>query len=938
MKRLARSLYFSSTLLSLWLFVPNRTPAQIIPDTTLPNNSITIPNGNNIRIEGGTINGSNLFHSFQEFSLPTGSEAFFNNGLNIQNIFSRVTGKNISNIDGLMRANGIANLFLINPNGIIFGPNAQLNIGGSFLASTANSIRFADGIEFSASHPATTSLLTINLPVGFQFQSNNGSIVNRSQATAPVNLPPLPIQIPISNHVGLAVAPGQTLALVAGDIQLDRGNLTANTGQIILGSVAGSGLVSFAPTPLGLNLNYDRIQNFGNIQISNESTINTSGIGGGKVDIRGGNITISGSRIYALTLGNIDGIGIDITAKNLQLQQGTQLSTLVLGEGSGGNININATDSVAAIGIGLENYQRYVVNFISSGTINPFDSQNVMITATSGTGTAGNISINSDRISIDNGTVAGSATLGAGNAGNMTIRARVFDLIGSAINNGTIEGSTGKGGNFNFEGEHFTVRDGSFIGSITRSNAASGNINIQASESVEVLRTPAGSSVQTVISTSAVGLNGQAGDITIDTKRLTISDGAGITSSSGATIGNQIFNVTAGAGGNLNIRASESIELAGISGVLANGSQSVSFLGSDTSSPSPGGDITISTPALTLRNGGVISAASLGAGNAGNITIDAARLELIGDENLGLLNTQIQASVGNLFTLKNPNATGNAGSLTLNVDRLIVRDGATVNVQALGTGNAGNLNVTANTIALENGGTLNGATESGAGANITLLSRQIQLRGNSNIGTNAGSSDGGNITIDTDTLVALENSDITANAKRGTGGRVSITTQGIFGTQFRDESTELSDITATSDLGAEFNGTVEINTPDVDPSSGLVELSTNLVDVSDRVASACPASSGNAFVVTGRGGLPADPNQTLLGRTIWRDVRSFGIGRGGVGARGRQATPNSAAINQNPITEATAWEIDRDGVLKLVANSDRDLPASAWHRETKCDL
>ncbi|HAX76456.1 MAG TPA: filamentous hemagglutinin [Cyanobacteria bacterium UBA11372] len=820
------------TISLLWLSATSSASGQIVPDRTLPNNTVVIPNGNNFQIEGGTQTGNSLFHSFGEFSVPTGGAAFFNNGSGIENIFSRVTGGNISNIDGLIRANGSANLFLLNPNGIIFGPNARLNIGGSFIGSTANSIRFGDGSSFSATNPTAPPLLTINVPIGLQFGSN----------------PTAAIQVQGSN---LAVETGQTLALLGGNL-----TITGSNNPLYSGLTAGGiPLVVFngniVPTTPGGRIELWSVLN-GEVSVNNN----------GKLTIENGQGTNEFGNIQLLGGARVDTSGtgggaIQVQARSLRLSEGARLSSFTLGGLVGESITVNASELVEITGTG--GYEKTVLRFVT-GTVMPTDLINGFFTLNFGAGFAGAITVNTPVFRLQNGAYVAATT------------------FGDAGENANIKGV---------------------------------DVTINAANSLEM-------SAAFIAAGTAGGNGRNSGNLTVNTSRFLARDNGILTTSS---FGN-------GRGGDITINASESVEvysgnpisLAAISPVAnAFGAVFTSGLGTGNA-----GDLNINTRRVILGSGAALAASSFGAGDGGDITINASdSVELVGTTPNG----QRFSAITSVTEL---GSTGNGGNLRIYTDRLILRDKGRVSIRAQGTGDAGNLEVVANAILMDNEGGLEGTSESGVGGNFSVRSRSLVMRRNSFISATAGDlggkGNGGNITLNTDTLAALENSDITANSVASLGGNVNITAQGIFGAQVQQRLTPESDITATGGTPA-LNGTVQINTPNLDPAATIVQLPENFADPSNQIVAGCAADRGNRFVVTGRGGLPSDPSQTLRGRAVWRDIRPVSS----VGRFSTTQTQQPTTHNQ-PIIEATGWKINANGQVELVANAPQD----SWYRTVNC--
>jgi filamentous hemagglutinin family protein len=859
-RRFWGALELSATLLLSLVVSGNEAIAQIAPDASLGGEGSTLQpnliiNGiPSTRIDGGTIRGTNLFHSFLEFNVEAGQGAYFTNPAGIENIFSRVTGGTPSNIFGTLGVLGNANLFLLNPNGIIFGQSASLDVKGSFLATTANSINFADGTTFSATNSQVPPLLTVSVPVGLGFGNNPGAIqmqgTGHSLTVASVAFPLIDRG---NNTSGLRVQPGKTLALVGGDIALDGGILTTEGGRIELGSVR-AGQVSLNPVPQGWTLGYESVQKFQNITLRTQSLVDASGVGSGSIQVQGAKVSLSDGSIVLIQ------------------NQGIQ---------SSGSILVNASESLE----------------LSGTNLNPEKT------------------------------------------------------VQSGLNNQTVGGADG--GDIVVSTERLVIQDGAAINARTFFNAGKGgNITVNASESVQLSGfSPINPFAVSTIATTTNG-SGNGGNITLSAGQLTLRNGANMGAGTAST----------GAGGDVVVNATDSVELIGANPI----SFFSSALTTSTLNSGNAGSLTVNTRRLLLRDGGRVDASTFVSGKAGSVTINASKLVEVSGTVPGSLNPSLIISSANILDEQLRLAfglpdvpSGDSGNVTINTNQLRVTDGAQVTVRNDGTGRAGTLTVNARSIFLDNQGGITAVSgtsgERENEANITLNVRDsLQMRRNSLISAEArGDQKGGNITINAGAIAAVpnENSDITASAPQGTGGRITINTQGIFGFKVTQEPTlTSSDITAFG-KAAELNGTVQVNTPDINVQSALNAQESNFVNPDEAIANSCLARRNieqGSFTVTGTGGLPQNPYDALSGRYAVTDVQGLPTQTrqqtsspiGGLGRQGRNL--GNSLHSQlpapwklgNSIVEAQGMTVTADG--RIIVGTTPQLVAATQPRDLIC--
>ncbi|NEO19421.1 filamentous hemagglutinin N-terminal domain-containing protein [Moorena sp. SIO4A5] len=742
----------------------------------------------------------------------------------------RTTGTGNITLEGIIR--GIGN----NSEGIFFGNGGAIEAIGkrSLILNALGDINTKDISNPSGSITLTSTNGSIDTTAGIisTFSFGSGGDITLS-ADGDLNLGPI-------DSRGRNVAGGDiTLTSTNGSIDTTAGSLSTYS--------FGSGG--------DITLSADGDLNLGSLD---SSSLDSSGR-----DVAGGNITLNSNgaiiaknqRIISETRGSVKAGDINIKAQSVSFT-GTRVSTITRGDGLGGNLNINASDSIN----------------ITNGS--------QLLVQTLGNGDAGNATINTQQLVVQNDrpelnryTGIGTETLSSGNAGNLTINAsESVKLIG----NQSI---------------------------VFNPNLLDPDSILQAVETA------------TGLTTATFG-TGDGGTLSLTTRSLVIQNGAGIISGPVLSDENDAQGtLPEGKGGELSITATESIEIQGqagiLTGTLGNGDAGNLFLNSgriileegatisadtiigpvatsaDTiidsvptfiNASGNAGDITIETNQLSIRSGSRIGAATTNRGEGGNITINASEfIEVTGLSKDGEVPSTISTELLE-------GSTGPAGDLKITTSNLTITDRGQISAQSEGEGDAGNININVSDRLTATDGNIITATTQSAGGAIDITAKDIRLRGDSDITTSvfSGADNGGNITITTDSLIAFADSDILAFARDGRGGDITFKTPIFFGFAFRPapKGTDPATLDNNNRVDINASGAIDgvITLPNLDfIENSLTELPDNLIDTDNLLANSCivrTSEQEGQFIITGGGNLPTRPGDASVSRYPTGEVRT----------------------------------------------------------------
>ncbi|WP_305884992.1 CHAT domain-containing protein [Oscillatoria sp. HE19RPO] len=797
-----------STLLAVvcwWgVFLEAGRTQSIIPAVDGTGTQVT-HDGDRFDIQGGSrsSDGSNLFHSFDRFGLDAGQTANFWANPDIQNIFTRVVGGNPSLIQGLLQVSGSqSNLYLINPAGILFGPTAQLNLTGSFFATTANSLGFNSGASFDVLGSSSYHSLT-GSPNQFYFtQSQAGSIVNAGDLT---------------------VGSGEHLTLLGGTV-LNTGTLTAPGGNITIASVPGPHRVRLSQEGMLLSLEFQAIAPSAEMGISplqlpqllTEGNL-TQGHARGAVVNPDGTITLTGSNLSwapesgtTIVSGEIsvaDGVQTGGTVTILGEKIGAIASTLDASGGNGGGEVYLGGDFQG--GSRLPSADRTLISPDST----------IRVDALS-TGNGGRAIVWSDRLSGFYGNI--SARGGSDpftpsqNGGFVEVSGKEHLIFEGIVDVSATHGSVGT---LLLDPLNIIISndedDPSNVGDLLP--------NILAGEDDEF--------AEATITISAETLQNQSGNIILEaTNDIRIANNVALEFVPGETIVLRADADNEGTGAFL-MNPSSQIQAQGRNIEIFGANITVSTI--DTSAEEDGGNISLTSSDGNIQARELISQ-STGSGTGGNITLQAG--------GTGAINIQ----PGNLDA---SSASGDGGTITLTTETGDITTGEIIS-KSDGEGTAGDIILTAGgtgAINVSQGNAiLDASSGSGDGGSITLTTETGNITTRTIVAKSDGEGSGGEISLNAAgegrIIIQTGNARIDASSASGDGGLIELNTEG-------------GDITS-QDLSTNSNATPgNIN---LDASTGTLRLGGNINTNNLNVRANAIEATGNIATI-GRGRLVIEP-------------------------------------------------------------------------------